>query len=127
MADARDLKSLGRKAVRVRSPPRAPVKFMNLDDAIRQARPEPAAYVLASAAADYLYKGACRDLAKRLADHRAGRVTHTKNRRPLVLVHVEYCAAYAQALHRERFLKSGAGRHWLKGRMAQTPAPIQAG
>jgi putative endonuclease len=87
---------------------------MDLDEEIRAARHEPAAYVVASAAGDYFYKGACRDLAKRLADHRAGRVAHTKNRRPLSLVYVEYCTSYSEALLREQFLKSGAGRQWLK-------------
>ena len=74
----------------------------------------PAAYVLQSASADYLYKGSCRDLAKRMKDHSAGRVKHTKNRRPLTLLHYEYCEDYTQARQRENWLKSGVGRHWLK-------------
>lgn len=87
---------------------------MDLDEAILCARGEPAAYVLLSATGEYLYKGACRDLVERLKDHRAGRVAHTKNRRPLRLVHVDYVADYTEARQRENWLKSGIGRKWLK-------------
>ena len=87
---------------------------MNLDDAIAAVESKPAAYVLMSAGQDYLYKGSCRDLKKRLADHRAGRVSHTKNRRPLSLAHFEYFENFTDARKRENFLKSGAGRTLLK-------------
>ena len=84
-----------------------------LDQAIAQALPRPATYVLLGADGHYLYKGACRNLIERLKDHRAGRASHTKSRRPLTLVHCEYFETYAEALTRESFLKSGVGRAWL--------------
>ncbi len=87
--------------------------------AITVIEPKPAAYVLLNAAGDYLYKGSCRDLVKRLADHRAGRVAHTKNRRPLTLVYHEYHETYTEARQRENFLKSGQGRKWLKDYIAR--------
>ena len=87
---------------------------MNLSQAIEAARQSPATYVLKSADGAYLYKGSCRDLQKRLRDHQAGRVSHTKNRRPLTMVHHEYFASYTLARQRENFLKSGAGRAMLK-------------
>jgi len=74
----------------------------------------PAAYVLRSADGTYLYKGACRDLHRRMEVHRAGGASHTKNRRPLTLVHFEYCDTYPDALRKERYFKSGHGRAWLK-------------
>ncbi len=87
---------------------------MDLETAIEGVRHSPAAYVLESANGTYLYKGACRDLVERRKDHRAGRVAHTKNRRPLRLVHVEYATDYTAARQRENWLKTGVGRAWLK-------------
>ena len=80
--------------------------------------PRPAAYVLAGSDGKYLYKGSCRDLVERLKDHDAGRVSRTKNRRPLRLVHAECFASYSDALAREKFLKTGTGRDWLRACLA---------
>ena len=87
---------------------------MELDQAIEEAMNEPAAYVVSPTDGSYLYKGSARNLCERLKDHRAGRVGRTKNRRPLVLVYVEYTADYTAARRRENFLKSGQGRVFLK-------------
>ncbi|MBI2440008.1 MAG: GIY-YIG nuclease family protein [Lentisphaerae bacterium] len=87
---------------------------MQITCAIVAANETPAAYVLANEMRAYLYKGAARNLKERLKDHLAGRVARTKNRRPLFLVYLEYCKTYSDALRRERYLKSGMGRAWLK-------------
>ena len=87
---------------------------MEITRAIIEAKETPAVYVLANSSRDYLYKGAARNLKERLKDHRAGRVSRTKNRRPLFLVYAEYCATFSDALTRERYFKSGPGRTWLK-------------
>ena len=87
---------------------------MDLSKAISSLEPRPAAYVVADQELTYLYKGSARDLVERLKDHRAGRSTRTKNRRPLMLVHFEYCDSYREALKREKYLKSGYGRIMLK-------------
>ena len=81
---------------------------------------QPAAYVIRGAGpVDYLYKGSTRDMAARWHDHEAGRVSRTRNRRPLELVLVEYFASFTEARQRELFLKSGVGRAWLKTRVAK--------
>ena len=87
---------------------------MEISRAIIEANETPVAYVLANASHNYLYKGASRNLKERLKDHAAGRVLRTKNKRPLYLVYFEYCSTYSEALKRERYLKSGPGRAWLK-------------
>ena len=87
---------------------------MNLDEAIRQAAAQPAAYVLLADRGEYLYKGACRNLQERLKDHRAGRVAHTRSRRPLTMLHFEYCESFTAARKLERYFKSGVGRAFLK-------------
>ena len=53
-----------------------------------------------------------------MKDHRAGRVSRTKNRLPLMLVYYEYCDSYNDALEREKYFKSGQGRAWLKRKLA---------
>lgn len=89
---------------------------MNLEDVIPALENRPAAYVLQSADGIYHYKGSCRDLVRRQKDHLAGRVSRTKNLRPLKLLHYEYFDDYSSALKRENYFKSGAGRDWLKRR-----------
>ena len=87
---------------------------LELDTIIGTLEHRPAAYVLRGSDGDYLYKGACRDLVERMKHHRAGLASRTKNRRPLALVYHEYCDSYPDALRKERYLKSGHGRAWLK-------------
>ena len=93
---------------------------MTLDTAIATLEPLPAAYVLQSSTGDYVYKG--RNLRKRLTDHRAGRVRHTKNRRPLTLFHFEYQPDFSSARKRENWLKSGIGREFLRRLLEDLPA-----
>ena len=115
LVDARDLKSLdfGHAGS---SPALGTTSIMNLEKAIHAEESKPAAYVLASADGTYRYKGSCRNLAKRLKDHRAGGVSRTKNRRPLMLLHCEYFPDYSAARKQELYFKSGAGREWLTRR-----------
>ena len=86
----------------------------SLCEAIERAEEQPAAYVLRAYQGGYLYKGACRNLKERLKDHRAARCSRTKNRRPLTLIYHEYCDSYYDALKKEKFIKSGQGRLWLR-------------
>ena len=85
----------------------------------------PGVYVLAGTRPHYLYKGAARDVAERVGHHMAGRVARTRTMRPLRLVYLEYCADYSAALRRETFLKSGAGREWLKEQLGARVAKWQ--
>ena len=91
---------------------------MELTEAIAKAARQPAAYVVGSADGSYLYKGSARDLQNRLKDHQAGRVSRTKNRRPLQLMFFRYFSTYTEARAFENDLKSGAGRAWLKEQLS---------
>ena len=86
---------------------------MELDQAIEQLEHSPAVYVLSGTRENYLYKGSCGDLPKRLSDHRAGRVSRTKSIRPLDLVYFEYFTSISEARKRELFLKTGVGREFI--------------
>ena len=64
------------------------------------------------------YSGQTDDLGKRVAqhnspDHHLTRTTK-RYRSPWLLVHHEEVASRSEALRREKWLKSGAGRAWLK-------------
>lgn len=61
-----------------------------------------------------LYKGYSSDPAKRFLKHNAGGNSSTKNRRPLVLIHLEVFKSKSDALDRERWSKTPAGIYHLK-------------
>jgi putative endonuclease len=63
-------------------------------------------YILLSKKDDKLYVGCTDNPARRIKDHNYGRVDATKNRRPLVMIHVEKFKNKADAFNRERFLKT---------------------
>ena len=54
------------------------------------------------------------DVLKRLAKHNNGEVTSTRSFRPWRLIYFESYLNRADAIGREKFLKSGAGRNFLK-------------
>ena len=85
----------------------------------------PGVYVLAGTRPNYLYKGSARGVAARVALHQAGRVPRTRGLRPIEVLYVEYTADYTEALRRERWLKSGEGRSWLKTVLAARVAKWQ--
>jgi putative endonuclease len=73
-------------------------------------------YVLKSKIDNKLYVGWTLDLKKRIAKHEKGLVEATKNRVPLSLVYYEACLNKESAIKREKQLKSGFGRAYLKRR-----------
>jgi len=74
-------------------------------------------YVLKSEQDNKLYIGWTNDLQNRLKEHNAGRVTATKNRRPLALEYFEACKDKKKAIAREKYFKTGFGRNFLKNRI----------
>jgi len=74
-------------------------------------------YVLKSLKDDKLYIGFSENLKKRLNEHNKGLVEATKPRRPLTLVYYEVCLNKEKAIEREKSLKTGFGRAYLKRRL----------
>ena len=58
------------------------------------------------------------NLRKRLVEHQRGRVRWTAARLPVHLIYYEACLSQEDALRRERFLKSGKGKRYLRNRLA---------
>jgi putative endonuclease len=71
-------------------------------------------YILKSLKDEGIYIGSSRNLINRIKQHHYGKVKSTKGRRPLKLIYQEHYSDYSNAIKREKYLKSGAGRDWLK-------------
>lgn len=71
-------------------------------------------YVLYSEKDHGLYIGFTCDLKRRLAEHDGGLSFSTHFRRPFVLAYFEAYTVKKDAEGREKFLKSGSGRIYLK-------------
>jgi len=74
-------------------------------------------YVLLSERDGNFYTGYTNDLIKRLKEHDEGKVVSTKTRRPLKLIYWEGCLNQQDATRREKYLKSGNGKIYLKNRL----------
>lgn len=74
-------------------------------------------YVLISEKDNLFYTGYTKDLRKRLSEHDSGNVNSTRHRRPLKLIYFEGCLNQQDATRREKYLKSGNGKIYLKSRL----------
>lgn len=64
-----------------------------------------------------LYTGFTYDLRKRLNEHNDKKSTYTKYRGPYELIYCEVCRNENDARQREKYLKSGTGKRYLKSRL----------
>ena len=64
-----------------------------------------------------LYVGSACDLRKRIAQHRAGKVPATARRLPVRLEYYEACRSELKGRLREKQLKTGFGRAYLRRRL----------
>src|SRR3989344_3251486 len=69
-----------------------------------------------------LYKGFSKDLTRRLKEHQGGMVEYTASRLPVKLVYFEEYDTEAEAVKREKDLKTGFGRKWLQKELASRQA-----
>ena len=75
-------------------------------------------YVLLSEKDNLFYTGYTHHLNKRILLHNEGKVESTKNRRPLKLIYWEGCLNQQDATRREKYLKSGNGKIYLRNRLS---------
>ena len=71
-------------------------------------------YALISEKDGALYIGISSNPQKRLYEHNVGMTRSTRNRKPFRLVYMEKCLDRKMAREREKQLKSGSGREFLK-------------
>lgn len=74
-------------------------------------------YILFSHKDGKLYIDYTKHVENRFALHASGRVTSTKNRRPLELIYYEAYRNQTDAKKREVFLKSGSGHKFINNQM----------
>jgi putative endonuclease len=75
-------------------------------------------YVIKSLKDNYIYTGHTDNLKKRFEEHNEGKVKSTKTRKPFELIYYEACNILDDAVKRERSLKTGFGRAYLKRRLS---------
>ena len=83
-------------------------------------------YVLRSESTGKLYIGQTKNLKRRLFEHESGLARYSRGRGPWEVVFTEDYATRAKAMQRERFLKSGQGRTFIKQRLAGRAGPPEA-
>ncbi len=74
-------------------------------------------YVVQSEHDGRFYTGFTRDLRNRLNEHNSGKVVSTRHRGPFKLIYYEACLNEQDATAREKYLKSGMGKRYLKNRL----------
>ena len=74
-------------------------------------------YVLQSKKDGKWYTGTTNDLRKRFKEHNTGLSLSTKNRGPFDIIYYEACFNQQDAYTREKYLKSGMGKRYLKNRL----------
>jgi putative endonuclease len=73
-------------------------------------------YVLRSISREYLYVGLTNNLLRRIRQHQAGYERTTRAYRPFELIYSEQFLTRLEARNREKYLKSGSGKEWLRQR-----------
>ena len=75
------------------------------------------AYVLKSINHDFLYKGHCENLEKRLIQHNSGMTTSTRPYLPFTIIYYESFETMEEAIAREKYFKTASGRRYLKNNL----------
>ncbi len=74
-------------------------------------------YVLESEIDKSWYIGFTENIERRLFEHNSGKSITTKKKMPWTIIYYEACKTKEDASARERYLKSGMGRRYLKNRL----------
>ena len=72
------------------------------------------AHVVRSLNFDFVYKGHCENLEARLSQHNAGMTISIKKYVPFEVVYFEQFETREEAITREKYFKTAAGRRFLK-------------
>ena len=76
-------------------------------------------YVIESLSDKTWYTGMAKDVTNRLNEHNSGKTRFTKGHRPWKIIYTELKSDWAAARIREKYLKSAAGKNWLKKHLSK--------
>jgi len=71
-------------------------------------------YAITSLTRNYIYVGMSNNVQRRLHEHNSGKNKTTRPYRPFVLFYKEQFDTRTEARHKEKYLKSGIGKEYLK-------------
>jgi len=71
-------------------------------------------YAIKSIDENYIYVGMSLDVKKRLNEHNLGKTQSTRPHRPSRLIYQEFVGSRSEVRLREKYLKSGVGKEFLK-------------
>ena len=71
-------------------------------------------YAIKSLVRNYIYVGLTNNIERRITEHNSGENRSTKAYRPFIIIHKEKFENRIEARNREKFLKSGIGKEFLK-------------
>jgi predicted GIY-YIG superfamily endonuclease len=70
-----------------------------------------------------MYVGMSRDVDRRLREHNSGRSKYTSGHIPWIVIYTERYEGTAEARSREKYLKTSAGRRYLKKKFSAGSLP----
>ncbi|MEK7621923.1 MAG: GIY-YIG nuclease family protein [Patescibacteria group bacterium] len=73
-------------------------------------------YILKSVNFQKFYTGYTDNFSRRLSQHNDGKSIYSRRYRPWKIIYQEHFDQQLDAVKRERYLKSAAGRRWLKNK-----------
>ena len=71
-------------------------------------------YAIRSEVRNYIYVGMTNNIERRLKEHNNGENRSTKAYKPFVLIYTETFQTRVEAREKEKYLKSGVGKEFLK-------------
>jgi len=74
-------------------------------------------YAISSQIRKYIYVGLTDNIERRIFQHNSGKSRTTKSYRPFVLIYSQEFTTRTQAREKEKYLKSGIGKEYLKNKL----------
>ena len=71
-------------------------------------------YAIKSKVKNYIYVGMTNNLDRRIMEHNNGENKSTKAYKPFIVIFTELFLTRIEARKKEKYLKSGIGKEWLK-------------
>ena len=81
-------------------------------------------YIISSKVRNYVYVGLSDNVKRRFLQHQKGSNKTTKPYKPFDLIYVEGFNTRIEARKREKYLKSGVGKEWIKKCLLEDKARV---